>query len=243
MDQEISQKQLSITEIMSRAWKIFKENFKTIATIVLIIYIPINIILFYVPVEDTLEGMRSYFRVIQLFESLIGIIATIAIALVVKSKMEGNVLGVKEALKQSLSKWGVVVGTNILLGIFLVGLTLLLIVPGIIYFIFWLFVTYTVVFNNKSGKAAMNYSKEIVSGRWGIVFGYFFVFGLFGLLLGIIVAIPSLFLPTNLIISVISDTSTDIIASFFSVVWVIFYLNFEATKRADVSAEKLQEIK
>jgi len=44
MENEIYKKQFSLGQILDLSWKIFAENFKSIAIITLIIYLPINII-------------------------------------------------------------------------------------------------------------------------------------------------------------------------------------------------------
>ena len=231
MKQEIYKKQFSIGKIFSESWKHFTENFQSILMITLIVYIPINMILFFVPGGESLDDMRIYFRVIQLLEAFIGIIATMAIAYVIKAKIDGESINTDDALKKALSMWTKVVSTNILLGIFLFGLTLLLVIPGVIYYVYWVFTIYVVLFNGKTGKSAMDYSKGIVKNRWWRVAGYSFAFGILGFIVGITVGIPYWFLPENIITSVVSDTLIDIALSFFTVISIVFFVNFDATKK------------
>lgn len=233
MTQEIYQKQFSIGRILSESWKMFIENFQVILIITLVVYIPINIILSLVPIDDSMEGFKLYLRIMQILEGLIGIIATMAIAYAIKNKLEGKVVNAAEALKKALSRWGAAVGTNIMLGIFLLGLTLLLIVPGIIYYVYWIFVSLVVVLNDKSGKDALDYSKKIVEGRWWRVAGYSIVFAMLGIIVGVVVSIPYWFLPENFLINIVTDTLIDILFSFFIVALTIFFINFDATKKPD----------
>lgn len=231
MTQEIYQKQFSIGKILSESWKKFTENFQLILIITLIVYIPINIILVFVPIEESFESFKLYLRISQILEGFIGIIATMAIAYVIKNKIDGKSISVRKALKKSFSKWGTAIGTNFLLGIFLFGLTLLLIVPGIIFFVYWIFVTFVVILSDKSGKDAMDYSKQIVEGRWWTVAGYFVVIAILGFIIGIIGGIPAWFLPENFLTSIVTDTLIDILVSFFTVVLTIFFINFDSTKK------------
>lgn len=231
MTQEIYKKQFSIGKILQESWKRFTENFQLILIITLIVYIPINIILSFVPIGESAESFKLYFRIIQILEGLVGIIATMAIAYAIKNKIDGKSISVSDALKKSLSRWGAAIGTNIILVIFLLGLTLLLIVPGIIFYVYWIFVIFVVILSDKSGKDALDHSKQIVKGRWWTVAGYSIVFGILGFIVGIIGVIPYLFLPENFLTNIATDTLIYILYSFFIVASTIFFINFDATKK------------
>lgn len=97
---------------------------------------------------------------------MIGIIATIAIAFVVQARINNEVITIGDAFKKAFSKWGIVIGASMLMGLYLMGLYILLIIPGFIFSIYWIFTIYAVILLNKSGKEAMDYSKELVTGRW-----------------------------------------------------------------------------
>jgi len=233
MKNEIYSKEYSIGKILSEAWIYFKENFYLIAIVTVIIYIPINIILSLFPVEtiisgqDTLKEIKIYARVSQILEGLIGIIATMAIAYAIKLRIDEKEITAEGALKKSLSKWPAVVGTNILLGIFIFGLFLLLIIPGVIYSVYWMFTPYVVMLCNKSGKAALDHSKEIIKGRWWKVLGYSFVFGILTFLVVIGINIPLSIVPDVFVLNIISDTITSVFLSYFVVVTTIFFINFD----------------
>lgn len=237
MTQEIYKKQFSVAKILTEAWKIFKENFQLILIITLIVYIPINIALAFVLIDDTWQSVFNFYRISQILELLIGVISTMAIAYAIKKKIEGKSITIKEALKKSISRWGPAVSTNIILGLFLFGLTLLLIIPGIIFYVYWFFAIFVVILKNKSGKKALDYSKQVVKGRWWTVAGYILIFSFFAFLSIIINEILYWILPEgylfneNLIFSILSYTIIDIIQSFFIVVLTIFFINFDATKK------------
>lgn len=236
MLQDLTSRQFSIGEILSDAWKLYKENFRLILIVTLIVYIPVNILLYFIPLGEGFSGLRFYWRAIQILEGLIGVIATMAISYAIKEKIEGKGVTWEEALKKALSKWTHAVGTQFILGIFLLGLTLLLVVPGIMYSVFWLFSLYAVLFHDKYGKAAFDYSKSIVKGRWWTVLGYSICFALLSVLIGVLGAIPQTLLPSHSIYAVATDTLIGIALAYFTVVFVIFFLNFEATRRLDVPA-------
>lgn len=111
-------------------------------------------------IVGTLFVFIGYFIVPIILEGLVGIVAMMAIAYVVKNKIDGKAISIGEAFKKSLSRWGVAIGTNIILWIYLIGLTFLFVIPGIIYYFYWKFVILAVILNDKSGKEALDYSKK-----------------------------------------------------------------------------------
>ena len=247
MKPEIYNKEYTIGEILLESWRSFKENFRLMLLITLVVYVPINTILAFVPFDKLIEqqgflrGLKVYLRGIQVLEGLIGVIATMAIAYIIKSKIDGQIVSFGQALKKSLSRWLAAVGTNIILFIFLLGLVLLLIIPGIIYYGYWMFTLYPVVFQDKFGKDAMDYSKAIVKDRWWKVAGYSLVLGLLGLITMVLVGailgfLLGFLLPDNFFVNIASDivsnTIVDVVSSFFfTVVFVIFFINFDSTKK------------
>ena len=46
-------KELSIPDILATAWEIFREHFQQIALIILMVYIPIEILHYYLPTPET----------------------------------------------------------------------------------------------------------------------------------------------------------------------------------------------
>ena len=81
--------------------------------------------------------------------------------------------------------------------IFLGFLFLLLIIPGIIFAIYWIFAAY-VFFGEKKGILySLRKSMEIVKGRWWRVFGYSILMIL--IMVGINIAASLITLPTTII--------------------------------------------
>ena len=233
MEQALLTKKLSIKEILSFSWKIYKTNFNIIFITVFAIYFPINFILSFLPQGDISENSSDFFNYLKyssILEGFLGIITTIAIALIVKNFIEKKHIKMKELLKQSITVWPAVLGTSILLGLWL-GLYFLIIIPGIIFFVYWMFSIYVAIFKKIYFKKAMNYSKKLVKGRWIQVFLYSLTFVLL-LILTISVSsilfsiINKLFLNISLI-TIITDTFLNIIATYYSVVFIIFFINLD----------------
>lgn len=237
----------SIGKMLSKAMELYTKNFRDILYITLIIYLPINIIISFAWVylttyDDWLRDFHTNFRLIQILESIFGILSTMAIAYLIKMKLSNQAIDYNLALKKAISRWGAAIRTNIMAGFFLFGLFILLIIPGIIYCIYWIFIPLVIVLNDLSGQKALNYSKQIVKGRWWTVFGYLFVFGLlaFGAALlssfvleMILISLPE-YITQSILYSIVSDTFLDVFIAYFIVVGTIFYLNFEVTAKKEV---------
>lgn len=86
----------------------------------------------------------------------------------------------------------------ILVGLAVLGGLILLIVPGIIFALWFSFSTFTLVLEGKRGTEALKASKAMVSGRLGAIFGRFILLALSLLGISIVASIVLAFLPATL---------------------------------------------
>ncbi len=242
MKSVVYKKELGIGGILSESWRLFRGNLWLFFIISFVVYIPVNAILTFsnadAMIDQGLRGIRMYMRVIQLLEFLIGTIATMAVAYLVKKRLDNKKISSWTALKEAMFKWPAAIFTSIVAGISLIFLFLLLIVPGVIYSVYWLFILYVIILKDKSFFDAMSYSKSVVKGRWWRTLGYAFVFGLLALvvsfLLGLVFGGFSFFLPAGIfmdLFDVVFGTFVDFLITYFTVVFVVFFLNLDATKK------------
>ena len=138
MDSKFKTHAFGLGEIFGEGWRIYSSRFLAILIITLCVYIPVNIILALVPMSSLTESMGAaralqlYSNISRLLEAFIGIISTVAIAYVVEKTLLEQPVTWGEALGHGFSRWGSTFGTGLLAGIILLGLTLLLVIPGII---------------------------------------------------------------------------------------------------------------
>ncbi|MFH0876222.1 MAG: hypothetical protein V1859_09870 [archaeon] len=103
-----------------------------------------------------------------------------------------------EIFHESKKFLGSYTGLMFVMGFALIGLFLLLIVPGIIFAVFWIFAPFALISDGKGVMESMAYSKKLVTGRWWTVFGYHLLFILimvgisFGL--NLVIFLPVVFL-------------------------------------------------
>jgi hypothetical protein len=118
------------------------------------------------------------YLVIYLLISLAGIMA-------VKKVVDNENLSIKETFVLSWKKlWGFFL-VSVLVFLVDLGGTILLIIPGIIFAIWFSFSTFVFVDKELGVKASMSKSKALVKGRFWAILGRFIIFGLFGAVLGL----------------------------------------------------------
>ncbi|MBS3080924.1 hypothetical protein J4221_05610 [Candidatus Pacearchaeota archaeon] len=125
-------------------------------------------------------------------------------------------------------------GLLVVSGLFLIGLFLLLIIPGIIFMGYWIFSSYVLFDERKGILESLKRSRELVKGKWWTVFGYSLLLML--IFLGIIIVFSLIALPLYFIqgisleyfiFSIIANFLLSFIFSiFFTPFLVLFYKNF-----------------
>lgn len=223
---------ISLADVISKTWKVFSGNFKEILCIILIVYIPVNILLYLSSINvSSFDSLRTHLRILQLLEALIGIIAAMAIIFITAEAINGGKLRVGQALGKAMGRWGPMVITNILMGIILIFLFILFIVPGIIWMVYYTFKDQVVALRGIKNKEALDYTKYIVKGNWWRVIGYSLVITL----IPVVIAFPlslSVSILTNYYagiepFEIIINTITDLMLSFTTVGMTVLFLDME----------------
>lgn len=237
MAKKIKSQEFGVGDLLCEGWRIYRSNFKEILIVILCVYIPINIIFAFFPADSILQesgrnglGLKIYNYIVNLLEFIIGIIAIMGIAKITENAIEGQSLVWSDAIKYALSKWGNAIGTGLLSGLILFGLTLLFFIPGIIYSLYYTFWIFAVTLRDRSGKEALDYSKNLVKGQWWNVFGIQLVLGLIAMVAQLVIY-PINLISKNPIFGILPNTLSDIIGSFFTITSVLFFLNNDYTYR------------
>ncbi|MFA5174219.1 MAG: hypothetical protein WC438_03485 [Candidatus Pacearchaeota archaeon] len=90
----------------------------------------------------------------------------------------GKKLGFKESLKGGKKYFWKYFWFSVVYSIFIILLFLLLVVPGIIFMIYWIFGAYILINENKGILASLKESRKLIKGKWWKTFGYFILFSL-----------------------------------------------------------------
>lgn len=242
MFKQIYQRKIGIGEFFSWGYEIYSRNSAAIIAVILFIYIPVNIILYLVNrVNTSAEGAKLFLDSVKLLEGLCGVIASMGTAAVVERAVfsdEGGGIGWQEALNKAFSRWGSCIGTSILAGFIIVGLALLLIIPGVIWGVYYAFIIQAVVLKGLSGKEALDYSKSLVKGQWWKVFGTLFAFSSVSIIFSIAIGIIASHLPS--IAGIFTDTLADLVGAYFTILSTLYFINIDSLKNRKVELNSIE---
>ena len=110
----------------------------------------------------------------NMFSFLIFSVAMIAVVKSAERTVTKREISFAEALSEGLNRWPRYLWTGFLGGLIVFGLAVL-IIPGIIWAVYYMFLPYVVSVTSLFGKKALDYSKSLVQGRFWRTLGYFFV--------------------------------------------------------------------
>ncbi len=183
---------MKFTEIFKKSWKDYKENFKAIFTFMFFFnLLPLIIIygiqwiwaffdkdVLIIILNPALQS-RGLIHNIPFFISniILGIISLFISFFVyagfTSAPLKKAKFKFKDLTSEGSSFYLKYLGFTVVMMIFLLGLFILLIIPGIIFLIYWIFGIY-VYYEEKNGiRKSLRGSRELVKGRWWRIFGYF----------------------------------------------------------------------
>ena len=230
MSRGIADTRFTVGEIVASGWDLYCLHLKRILLIFLVVYVPINIGLSFIPAAEWAEtygalGRNMHMAIIQLSEFFVGVLATMALAKLIEESLYGHTITWLQALRHAVSRWGAAIGTGLLAMLIVFGLALLLIVPGVIWMIYYSFFIFAVALRDLSGKPALDYSKALVQGQWWRVFGYLLVIQLLAVLAAMVVTAPFQVLPEHWLLNILANTLSDLVAPLFLTMAIVFFLN------------------
>lgn len=168
---------ISAPDIIKQSWYFYARHWKKLLPYMLALFIP-NIILGlsgiislyldkYVNVGYYVLLNNIIVAVIFVASILFTLWATIALTQLLKNLIVNQPTApLRENLSVNSALIWPVIYTTVLIMLIVAGGTLLLIVPGIIFSVWYAFGYYAVIFDKQKGRAALKYSKGLVTGRW-----------------------------------------------------------------------------
>ncbi len=253
---------MSFGSLFGKSVKDFKTNFKPIfLTIFFFITLPqlifpiINLIFTGSIVADFSKDSLSAASIIMIIAfSLITLFLWLfALSGITKASLK-NKFSFQEIISFGKKSWLKYLGLLIVSGIFLFGLFMLLIIPGIIFFIYWFFSFYIIFDENKGILHSLKRSKELVKGSWWRVCSYLIIIFLLCALVWLIVLVPSipfqedfllgkLSLVSSIEYLMISATTTTLSSIIFYGFFILFYKNIYLELKSKPKNKKEEKVK
>ncbi len=181
---------LTIGMIFRLSTRFYRAVFWKVTLLTLAIYSPLEIFL---EIQNPggpfkLKDFTNQIKLEQAYDLFVGVIVTMTIAILVQQASQGPVRP-SVALKGAMNRWHYAILTNLMAGVVSLGLLLLGIIPGIIWMLYYSFVSYVVAIRKKSGWEALRYSKSLVKGHWWRTLGFIISFYLAALFAGISISL------------------------------------------------------
>lgn len=189
-------KELGLGGILDQSIKLLKNHFVLLMGIVAVVYLPFNLlqgfaalaILPELPVNPTIEDFETYQEAVgraSLYLAPLGLISVLviypitngAVIYAVSRCYLNEEVTIGDAYSHANKILLSLLGTWILMTLAIMGGFILLIIPGIIFSIWFCLSSHTVVIERESGQAALSRSKKLVKGSMGTVIALGFVLG------------------------------------------------------------------
>ena len=241
-----------LKESMRRYWRMVAKTWP----VLLLVFVPIEMI-YVALVPDAPEAPQSIMTAQKwnsALQSVFGILAVAVAYRFVAADRENNEMSCWRLMSEGCLAWGRLFKTNLIASFIIFLLLLCLVVPGIVWYVFYAFTTGCVVIGGLGPVKALEESKRMVKGRWWVTF--WMMLGLYGMsyVVGILasiaveeVAVWLYFLFLDFISSesdvawiacnagfVAAEVLMDIICLFAQVGMAVFYLRLVATRQEDV---------
>ena len=229
---DVKQKLTPVLDLLESSISIWWKNFKKFLEIyVWAIYyalIPL-VIIFASTIAMALLGQNisSWLEVVLFVLMLVSAFAILYFSirayagmfLLVKKNYQGEA---KEIFKETSElAWPYIV-LSVLTAILIILWLLLLIIPGIIFSVYYSFAVYAFFFEDKRGMDAIKRSKELVKGYWWAVFGRVIFFALIIWVFSLIISIPLLLSQENSIFYSLWDVLVQIINALIGPITLLF---------------------
>lgn len=185
----ISTHQYFLEDIFAEGWRVFTAIFAKCAPIVIAFGFVVNLLsemaVNRLGLDKLVEAGRLTERgqlqianlIDKTFAFFIFSVAMIAVIKCAERAVTQREVSGSEAFSEGLRRWPRYLWTGFLGGLIIAGLSCLLIIPGLIWAIYYMFVPYVVSVTSLTGKRALDYSKSLVQGSFWRTIGYFFVIG------------------------------------------------------------------
>lgn len=253
MNTIVNKRKLAFTDIINEGLKIFFFKFKDVFLLLVLLFVPFSFlnILFAenISLETNSATVVSVLLAILLLlvQFIIGLISAMSIAVIMEKVVENQTISLLEAVKFSVSKCWRAFTTSLLASLIVMGLTILLVIPGVIYWTYYIFVLYAVALRDKHGKEALNYSKILVVGQWWRVFGVLMGLGILFAIFNGIITYPLNQISENPYFAVVPNMVTLFLSAIFGAMNVVFFLNndyvYHQKLTSTVNKERPREIR
>lgn len=221
------ERKLTLGEMFSLAGDLLKNHWKRIvltSTILYAIYVAID---FVTALFFPLESNPLMYLIGSTLNLIFGIAASLILIILIGrlvNEQEPNPREMLDTLGKNLLPALLV---SLMAGFIIIVALIFFLIPGIVVFTYYMFVLYALVFREKKGYDALEYSWNVVKGDWWKVFGLFLIQSVISYSISYLCRRLG---AGNLIIIFPGEVGGRVIESLFLTVNVIMFFNFDTLK-------------
>jgi hypothetical protein len=235
-------------DIISKSIALYRDNWKQFLLYTILTIVPffvVGIIIFGLMTGAAITGSYPLMIVAILVLIILGILAwaisfiiSIALIRIIATRYLGKeIKQIKLELKEAKSLFWSALLASILGGLAIFGGTLLLIIPGIIFAVWFMFAVHSAVLDKTDVIESLKKSKGLASGRWWSVLWRLiapgFIFYLTTLLVQMVLSLPIQFGGDNLVVAIImgilSISFNILIAPLYTIALTMLYIELKKT--------------
>lgn len=193
---------IRVSDLFQKTWQLYKLGFKKFVGLelaALLGLLPLALIVgLYASASFFLKGSAAM-AVIGVILGISGIVAVLFFIYILLASQAGAYLLLKDfstdkkvfdLIKEARPYVAKYLITSFLTGLFVLLWTLLFIIPGIIFAVYYGFSLWAAMLEGKPALEAISRSKELVKGRWWAILGRFIVVGIAVYAISLIIAVP-----------------------------------------------------
>ncbi len=211
--------------VLAATWRICVRRFWAVLSIIMMVYVPYELIAFALePQDDSWRDVARGIQIDGLLSTLIGILATLALYLLVEGEVTGQSVTVWQSLKHALCRWRSGVATELLWNLVVIAGLAALVVPGVIFLGWFVFASCAVSLRDCSLRSALSYSKSLVRGRWWSVMGVLLVVGATAFATMIVVSLLLDLVREHFLVDIADSLVSDCVLSFLTVATGVYFL-------------------
>lgn len=239
-------KLVSIGEIITKGWELFSKNYQQFITPIVIMIAPS--VLYYLAMFYTGPGFVLLYLILWAVMIFINIWISVVLILMADKLYKGESIEINKIFELSFAKIPSYLLVALLTGLAVFGGFIMLIIPGIIFAIWFAFACYINLLEDKDNKgaAALKASKELVSERWwdvlvrliipalAVYIAVIIIMALIGIVMAALAGAISEY-DKMIITNIISSVCSLILAPLMVLFGIILFNSLKATKQATIA--------
>jgi hypothetical protein len=245
LNSEILKRRLNILEIANEGIRLFIRRAADFSLLWLTPLIPliVTFVVLWLAGKESAENRPTGVIIVLIIvmftiSAIANIFALTVTAIIAEAVVKNQSVSLAAAAAIARAKFNGVFSTTLLTGIIVAGLSLLFVIPGIIYGVFYQFAVYAAMLRNRTGRDALSFSKSLVDGQWWTIFlTPISIAVIFALVVGVISLLLELVLPSAYV-AIIQSVLTSYLGALVNVIILAWFLNVEFARDHRLANQK-----